>query len=63
MEGRPSCRMCLPLFLQYEQGNILDYDDCSKTQDAGLVEQVVKMVELVLLRRERGAGCRPILVE
>ena len=27
------------------QGNILAYEDCSKTQDAGLVERVVKMVE------------------
>ena len=47
-----------------DQGSILGYDDCSKSQDAGLVEQVVKMVERVSVRRERGgAGCPPILVE
>ena len=40
-----------------EQGNILGYDNCSKTQDARLAEQVVKMVERVSVWRERGVGC------
>ena len=29
------------------QGKILAYNDCGKTQDAGLVERVVEMVERV----------------
>ena len=29
----------------FSQVNILGYDDCSKMQDAGLVERVVKMVQ------------------
>ena len=42
----------------YKQGNIFGYDNCSKMQDAGLLERVVKMVEQVSVRRERGgAGC------
>ena len=55
----------LPSF--YDEGVLLYrhyYDDCSKMQDLGLVERVVKMVERVSVRRERGgAGCPPILVE
>ena len=41
-----------------EQVRYLGYDKSRRTQDAGLVERVVKMVEQVSVRRERGgAGC------
>ena len=46
------------------QVRYLGYDETRRTQDAGLVERVVKMVERVSVRRERGgAMCPPILVE
>ena len=38
------------------QVRYLGYDESRRMQDAGLVERVVKMVERVSVRRERGGA-------